>query len=67
MSTLSLGWKGTVIARAMKRVVTILTQIGRQIITMILSTTARAMMYGNADFPIISPAMAAQVQTIRAG
>jgi hypothetical protein len=51
--------KETTIVRAMKRDVTILTQIGRQIITMILFIIARGMRYGNADFYTISIAITA--------
>jgi len=59
--------KGTIIARAMRRVVTIPTQIGIQIITMILSIIARGMRCGSTGYSIISPAMAVLAQIIRAG
>jgi hypothetical protein len=59
--------KETTIVRAMKRVVTILTQIGGQIITMILLIIARATRYGNAGFYMIYTAITALAQIIRAG
>jgi uncharacterized membrane protein len=50
--------KGTIIARAMRRVVTTHTLIGILTTLMIGFTIARAMRYGNAGSSIISPAMA---------